>query len=398
MPLPKGTNITLDNKKSSIPLNNNTIINEEIVYSDKVLPLKNNGEYLKVKTIYDVKESDLDKCIKIILDNNKDIVFNTIQYTKNNTLYFYTDREISTEEWEDSKVYISNPINNKEEIIKEIKRVLNGEEDTIDENSICKPKKVKSPNSISLYRLYKVIEQEYHGSQNVKKKYQNYIDGILERNGSSSRGCVVYDFDYKKRHLRIGFKEFSRGDYRTTCFTKKDSDLYIAETEDRIYAPKYLAECGDILSTLYDEFLKYEAYERETIYGIKPLNSSFAINLSKHGITILDKEDTWNENFELNAYVWKNEYDYKCNSHQIISELKGKEYIFLNNVYVNIGDCPVYLQEKLYKARKDELDIEERMEQERIKKEQLLEEERIEKERKQTKRLELKRKIFPWLK
>lgn len=390
MPLPKQTDTIMND--------GNKIINGEIVYSDKVLPLKNNGEYLKVKSIYDVSRNDLKRCIKTILDSNKDVIFNTIQYTSNNTVYFYTDREINTEEWEDSKVFLKNPINNKVEIIEEIKRVLVGEKITINEESVCKPRKVKSPNSISLYGIYKVIEKYYNNLESMQNKYKSILDSNLKTTNNNRNYCVIYGFDYKKRYLRIGFKGYFDDDYYTVCFSKKNGDLFIAETEDKFHSDEYLATCGNTLSKLYDEFLKYEDYERESYYQIKPFNSSFGVNLSKHGVTVVDKIDTLNEDFVLKAYVWKKEYDYKCNSHQILSVIKGNEYIFLNNIYVNIGDCPVWMQETLYKARKDELDIEEQVEQDRIKKEQLEEENRIAKEQKQIRKLELKRKIFPWIK
>lgn len=408
MPSPKqSSGLTKENRvdeirndvKEELRNVNNNIIAENILFSDTVLPLKENGEYLKVKCIYDVSSSELEKCVKTILDSNKDIVFNTIQYSNTkNKLYFYTDKPISISTWEESKSFKKHPITNKQEILEEIKRVLIGEEIKVDESSICKPRTVKTPNSISLYSIYKVIKNKHNSVEGMRKKFTNQIDYILKTKKGDSNYCVVYGFDYAKRHLRIGFKRYLSSDFATTCFSKIDGDLIISETEDRFHADEYLALCGDVLSELYDEYIKYEEYERDNLYGIKPLNSSFSIRISKHGITIADKEDSWKEDFELYAYVWKEDYSYKCNSHQILSAIKGNEYQFLNNIYLSISDCPYHIQEELYKVRKEELDREEELEQNRIKKEQLIEEERLEKERKQIKRLELKRKIFPWLK
>lgn len=79
---------------------NATVLNKTIVYSDTVLPLKDLGSNLKVSTISDVGEYSLERCLKIIFESNPNVVFNTIQYSKNdNKVYFYTNQEISTREY-----------------------------------------------------------------------------------------------------------------------------------------------------------------------------------------------------------------------------------------------------------------------------------------------------------
>lgn len=71
---------------------NATVVNKTIVYSDTVLPLKDLGSNLKVSTISDVGEYSLERCLKIIFESNPNVVFNTIQYSKNdNKVYFYTN-------------------------------------------------------------------------------------------------------------------------------------------------------------------------------------------------------------------------------------------------------------------------------------------------------------------
>ena len=59
-----------------------TIINKKIIYSDTILPLKDTGNNIKVTTISNISESSLENCIKIILESNPDVIFNTIQYSK----------------------------------------------------------------------------------------------------------------------------------------------------------------------------------------------------------------------------------------------------------------------------------------------------------------------------
>ena len=72
-----------------------TVINKTIVYSDTVLKLDDLGQNIKLTSISNITESDFENCIKCILSNNENVVFNTIQYSKKEKkIYFYTDKKI----------------------------------------------------------------------------------------------------------------------------------------------------------------------------------------------------------------------------------------------------------------------------------------------------------------
>lgn len=60
-----------------------TVINKTIVYSDTVLSVNDSGNNLKVTSISNVNESSLEKCLKTIFESNPNVIFNTIQYSKN---------------------------------------------------------------------------------------------------------------------------------------------------------------------------------------------------------------------------------------------------------------------------------------------------------------------------
>lgn len=104
-----------------------TIINETIVYSDTVLNLKELGSNIKLTTISDVWEYSLENCIKTILDANPNVTFNTIQYSKNDKkIYFYTNLEIDTKAWDESNIFIYEPLKSKKEILSEVNKLLAG--------------------------------------------------------------------------------------------------------------------------------------------------------------------------------------------------------------------------------------------------------------------------------
>ena len=58
------------------------VINKNIIYSDTVLNLKDFGKNIIVTRVEDVKNREFDECIQLIFKENKDVVFNTIQYSR----------------------------------------------------------------------------------------------------------------------------------------------------------------------------------------------------------------------------------------------------------------------------------------------------------------------------
>ena len=121
-----------------------TVVNKNIIYSDTVLPLKEAGNSLNVSSITGVTENDLENCLKVIFKANPDVVFNTIQYSRQNKkLYFYTDKKINTQAYEDSKTQTFRPVRSRVEILEEVKRILTSE-------------KSSDPELISLYNEFNV--------------------------------------------------------------------------------------------------------------------------------------------------------------------------------------------------------------------------------------------------
>ena len=95
---------------------------------------------------------------------------------------------------------------------------------------------------------------------------------------------------------------------------------------------------------------------------------------------IENKEDS-------NLIKYKDEFDYVCNSNNIINEIEGNENELFKRIFVKINDCPEWMRLELYEIR-----------QKQLKEEQKIEDEKKYKEMKKQKRLELRNKIFPFLK
>lgn len=370
---------------TSMTNSNNKVINKTIVYSDTVLNLKELGNNLKVTSIDDVKAYDFEKCVKLIFESNKDVTFNTIQYSKEkNKVYFYANKEIDTNIWEENKIFKYKPITNKTEILEEVKKILVNE-------------KTSNPDVITINHVYDVIYKYVNEFKEMKEKYRKNIKYKLKSIYSDYASCCIHDFKYDEKILPIHFKKYSfDNDYDELEFSKNNDDLYVSKSSTVLYKDDYLKHLGDIISELYDELIKYE-YINDYKYGTRLVNSNFYIDISKYGLTISNNKSPY-ANFELSKNTVNNTYNYKCNSNTVISAIEGNEDELFNRIYVNISDCPKWMQEELSILRYNELK-EEANKKRKIQEQKELEEfERLLKERRHQKILNLKHKIFPWTK
>ena len=370
--------------ESSYSNNSNTVINKTIVYSDSVLNLKELGENLKVTSINDVKDYDLEKCLKLIFESNKNIIFNTIQYSKEkNKVYFYTNREIDTSNWDENKTFKYKSISNEAEILEEVKNVLMNE-------------KTSNLNVCSINNVFDVIYKYENEYKKMIDKYKTRINNRLINIYGKSAFCCIHDFEYDKNILSISFRKYSfDDDYDRVKYSKNNNDLYIVESSTCLYKNDYINNFCDIISELYDEIIKYE-FITKYYFGIILANSNFYLDISRYGLTISDSKPI--PNFELRKKTYNNNFAYKCNSSLVINAIKGNEEELFKRIYINIKDCPKWMRKELTIIRYNELKSEEEKERKIQEQKELEEFERKLNESKNQKRLELKRKIFSWLK
>lgn len=371
---------------------NTTIINKTIVYSDTLLPVKGLGKDLKVSTISDVDEYLLEKCLRIIFESNPNVVFNTIQYSRaDKKVYFYTNQEISIKEYEESKFKRYKPITSSSEIVEEIKSILLAE-------------KNNSSDCISLFDIVQLLKKTTYDYERVKKRYQHQFNNIIKNIFGNGGRIIVYDFDYRKKLLKIGFKILSlefRGssatydplekDYEEINFAKQNGDLYIVNSKTCYDKEIFAALCSK-LSMLYDELISFPDFKNPNYYIpkiIKSVNTSFMIDITARDVGIFVKSQYYINDYDfiLFSSIIFNDYLMECNSSIVIESVKNKESEIFKRIFLKIDDCPEWCQATLYEMRQNQLA-----------EEQIIEEEIKQKEAKKQKKLELKRKIFPFLK
>lgn len=359
------------------------VVNKTIVYSDTVLPLKDAGCNLKVTSISNIEQTSLEDCLKIIFESNPNVIFITIQYSKNEKkVYFYTDTEISKKAWEDSKISTYTPLTSSSEILEELKNVLLAEKNNEDD---C----------ISLYDVAKLMKTKNRQYDKTKKSYESYLNDIIENKYSNAK-INIYNFDYENNELRIGFK-YIGDDYDEISFSKYNGDLFLTKSESYRGKEVFTILCGS-LSKLYDEFMEYKDFIKQSNYCFKSVNSKFLIGVSRYGVSMFVRNPSKRamNDFELSSHSNSKGYYYDCNSNIVTSAFKGKEKEIFKRIFIKISDCPGWSQPILYETRKNQLAEAQRIRQQQLAEEQRIEEEQRYREMKRQKRLQLVRKIFPW--
>jgi len=329
----------------------------KVIYSDTVLPIKEVGENLRIHSISHLLESSLEECLQVVFSSNPNVVFHVVQYSKENkTVYFYTNGDISLDAWKKKNEKVYSSLVSKIEILEEVRNVL------MSSNKDCQ--------CVSLYDVLELMKETDNQFHQAKDHYFSEINGLLaKRDVNSWISSSDFDFEQDTLDLRFygGFDKF-----QSISFGKENGDLFVKKS-DIHFVDKFLLELGNVISKLYDEYgLEQSNYQVSTV------NSKFLANISHYGVKVYPPFRLSHSlgEFALSAYSYCSDYDYCCNSHQVLSVLKGNEDEFLKHIFVSIEDCPTWSQPILFANRKRQL----------------------EEERKVERRKALVRKLFPFVK
>jgi len=313
---------------------------ENIIYSDTVLDLKSLGNNIKVTTLSNVSEFSFNKCLEIIFNSNKDVFFNTIQYSKENKkVYFYTDKDLNLDKWNSLSITNYKQLSNKKDILEEIKKVISLED-------------LNDEESISIYDIFKLINKYYK----LIEKKKNYYKGIIVGNVESKFGgiFVTHGYNYETHEFKCSYAPTLYHDYEDIVFSYDNEDLYLKKSN------YYFAK--DIFSSTSSSICNYLKYlneikniKEEYKFGIRPINSNFYVDINYNFVSIKDSGWIFSDNFELGYHNYKKDFEYKCNSGNIIDVVKGNEELIFKNIFIRIKDCPLWMQEELYNIRKEQL-------------------------------------------
>lgn len=318
-----------------------TVVNKTIVYSDTVLSLNDKGSNLKITTISNVEEFMLDDCLRIIFESNPSVIFNTIQYSKNDKkVYFYTNKEIDISKYKKINTIEYKPIKNKQDILEEIKRIIS-------------LPKVNRYDCVSLNTACEFIFKKRNELKNKENYYKKILDNMIKEKYGHNSGLVVHGFDYETGELSIAFKHFG-SKYYNIDLKIKDEDLYVSSSEtyesDDVFRLLYKQ-----LTLLYNEYEKYREFYEQKTYHERPVNSNFFIDIDFYGVRIYNKE-FFNKDFEIRYPSYSKEYEIECNSAKLMSVIEETQRDILNKIYIEIEKCPKCSRKELYDIRKKQLE------------------------------------------
>lgn len=228
--------------------------------------------------------------------------------------------------------------NNTINILKEIKAIMEKELN-------------KNPENISLHDVWTISNKRQKELHALQEPYQEKILQAIHEKISEYAYTKLYNFNYYKNELTLFFQWYElRG---TITFSKKDNQIYIKEANCPI-ENKILITIEDTLTKLYDECIKYSTFENQDKHCIKPINSSFYIDITQSYIKI-QNTNLLQPDFQLKKTIENSEYTYYCNSNEVLNIIKDNETEILKKLFIKIKDCPEWMQEELHELRKQQL-------------------------------------------
>lgn len=331
------------------------VINKTVVYSDTVIKLDSLGKDIKVTSIDNVTESDLEKCIKYIFESNEDVLFNTVQYSrKDKKVYFYTNRTLDLSKWENRNVKEYERITNKDILLEELSYLF---------DSSNRP---KDENIISLYDIFMFFRKTYGSENRIKGIFSNRIENVLKNKMSNSIWLYGLNLDYSSKELTLRYSYLK--EEKKIVFSKNGDDVYIVKS-DAPRANEVFSYITSIISEAYDELLNFEVFNtfKDANSHIDVVNSNLKASIGHSYIDLYNtKPHSYSRDFDISFGIIFDSRHVDCNSSIVLDLVTNNEEKLFKNAFVKIEDCPSWTRDILYQTRKENLEKERIEEEERM--------------------------------
>lgn len=316
----------------------------EIIGGEPISNIKELRNNMIVTEIPSISEFDLENCLEVIFKSNKNVNFYTFEYSRDNqTIYFYSDKEIDLASYQ--KFRTNRPVTKTSEVLKELRKVLSRN-------------KTNDFESISLYDVFKVINQKRKDYEKTKLSFTNSFEHILKHIYGKKFAVKIYDFDYTNNMLKLSLDSKIYSDWyqcEHMHFSKVDGKICLS-SEATLNSDTVLTVLGNHLSKLYDDLMAYKGLFLQSAINIAT-DSKFVINITKDRIDIRTStiKYRFKYDFGISLLNYNGECKYDCDAEYIFELLNGKEKELFEKIFVKIEKCPKYLQKDLYEIRKEQL-------------------------------------------
>ena len=303
--------------------------NINIIYSDNIIPFEETNQSKCVASFCGVSEWELEKCIKEIMDDNKEVIFNVIQYSKDdNRVFFYTDKPIC----------IPNEYRKEKEVEKSLFSVV---------NDILRYKDDLNEELISLHNLLYVIRGLDEKSKLDKNslKYDVQMD-ISVRLGYDK--LELFDINYIDNSLVMLFKKDKKSDFKPITFIKENGELKVLKSDSE-YAEDILLAARKTLTEYYDYCLNNKPYNIETVTNVETQQDRFLASISKGGVKAY--YESINGELKIVSPVSPYIGEVITNDSATYKLVNENSDDVMRNLYVRISDCPSWCRQKAIEAR-----------------------------------------------
>ena len=307
--------------------------NINIIYSDNIIPFEETNHSKCVASFCGVSEWELEKCIKGIMEDNPDVIFNVIQYSKDdNRLFLYTDKPI----------LISSEYRKEKDIEKNLVSVI---------NEVLKYKDDLNEELISLQKLLFVIR----GLDEKKKLDYNSFKYDIQMDISIRVGYYkleLFDINYIDNTLVMLFQKDRKSDFKPITFIKENGELKVLKSESE-YAEDILLAARKSLTDYYDYCLSNKPYNIETVMDIETQKENILASVSKGGIKTCCNVPGRELKIvsPISPYIGEISTD-DSKAYTLVEENLDD---VLRNIYVRISDCPSWCKQKATEARINEV-------------------------------------------
>lgn len=360
------------------------IVNKTIVHSDTVLNLKDLGEDIKVTEVSGISKNDLEGFLNIVFKNNKDVLFNTVQYSEEKKkVWIYANKSLNVKCWEErnlKKYKYADPNN----LIDYLKNIIEDPDayTNKDSSSVMKPIPVSDDEKyVSIDMINKIQMKK---TKEIHDKRSKLVDEFKEHfkriNGQFvCVSCGSPEFNYDKNTMNVEFSPQYSDNWYKIDFGKKCDDLYIVNStyyDDN----QILLNYADSFSKLYDLYINNKSYENENVSSFRDniYNAKFRLNTHSNGFNLWLSQGKY-----LDKSGYEDKYElWGFNSQKEIAFVNENVDKIVKNLYFEVDKLPSYMKEMIKKERKKEEErrlelIRKKQEEEReAEKQRLLEEKR----------------------
>lgn len=342
---------------TTVPFVNEVNIKEHtILYSNKILDLKEKDTPLCIATINNISPYMLENKIEEVFKTHKDIDYYMVQYDeKNKLLIFYTYESLINNN-NNNKTIIDNNNNNNIDNINLYNYYENIQKEFENFNKIETMIPLKNESTVSLQDIidtYYIIEQRYNkqisnvreqlnnilAKRETKPLIQSYLNLNIEKNE------IEYNYRIGETFLgsSSGYKIYLKIINDKLFFTNMIPYTSCHSPDEKDYITNKIIENYETIKEMLTNILEYKKYITTNKQIIKSLNSNIILKInndfqslnlyykntnSKFSIIInKDKPLIKSESLELHHYLLEN-----------IDTIKD-QLIFYK------ADCPIWMQD-----------------------------------------------------